>query len=61
MFEATPKIATLISWVQPDIWNLEADTGRPHKVTGRSGQLHCCIWGGGGRGVQCLRLETYDH
>lgn len=41
MFEATLKIATLISSVQPDIWNLEADTGRLHKVTGCSGELHC--------------------
>lgn len=43
MFEATLEIATLISLVQPDIWNLEADTGRLHKVTGCSGEQHCAI------------------
>lgn len=41
MLEATLEMATLIYSVQPDIWNLEADTGRLHKVTGCSGELHC--------------------
>lgn len=41
MFEATLEIATPISLVEADIWNLEVDTGRLHKVTGCSAELHC--------------------